>query len=136
MKAQLILCSTLIVFLHTQEKSSTLSEKKPAIVSAPQATEFSFFRTHRQGKNGITATWGLTSAEGVAYFLIQKTYQDPADPYSYWEDVTTVTSNPSRSFKYTEENVLPGQMYYRIAVMMADGSSFVSEVSEVRILNH
>ncbi|MBL7740514.1 MAG: hypothetical protein JNK14_14950 [Chitinophagaceae bacterium] len=136
MKAQLLLFSTAVILFHTQGSLSSFPDNKSAVVSAPQNTEFSFFRTHRQGKNDITATWGLTSVDGVVSFIVQKTYQDPADPYSYWEDVTTVIANPSRSFKYTDENVLPGQMYYRITAMMADGSSVISEVSGVRILSH
>ncbi len=103
-------------------------------VSKVQSAGISFFRTHRQGK-GITATWGLTSSEGVVGFQVQKTYEDPTDPYAFWEDVTAVPCNGSRSYKHTDNNVYPGNSNYRVVVLKADGSSEASEISTVRIMS-
>lgn len=96
---------------------------------------FDFFRTHRQGK-GITSTWRLSSDAGVIGFIVKKTYEDPADPSSFWEDVNNVQCNLSKSYKYTDNNVFPGFVSYCIVAVMNDGSAVVSDYSTVRIVSH
>ncbi|MBK5271273.1 MAG: hypothetical protein JJE22_09690 [Bacteroidia bacterium] len=96
---------------------------------------FDFFRTHRQGK-GITSVWGLSSDAGVAGFVVKKTYEDPADPSSFWEDVNNVQCNSSRSYKYTDNNVSPGFVSYCIVAVMNDGSAVVSDYSTEHIVRH
>jgi hypothetical protein len=137
MKTQILIVTTAMLLANTQGAFSPSSENNgSAKVSAPQNTEFAFFRVHRQGKGAITASWGVTSASGVAGFLVQRTYQDPTDPYSFWEDLSTVVCNPSRSFKYTDSSVFPGLVYYRVVAQMTDGTTVTSTVSGLRILSH
>lgn len=137
MKMQILILS--IAMLATNPQSnfpSALPGKKTAQVTSAESTDFAFFRVHRQGKRGITATWGLTSTEGVTCFSVQRTYQDPNDPYSFWEEAGSVPCDPSRSFKFTDEDVFPGVIAYKIIAQMEDGSSVISEVADVRILVH
>lgn len=137
MKTQILIFSTAILLAGTQgDFSINESAGKMAKVSSVKNTQFAFFRTHRQGKTDITATWGLVSTDGVAGFTVQRTYQDPTDPYSFWEDLCNVDCNPSRSFKYTDLNVLPGLINYRIVARMTDGTSVTSEISGLRIVAH
>jgi len=105
------------------------------IKSATAGTSFDFFRTHRQGK-GITSTWGLSSDAGVVGFYVKKTNEDPYDPYSYWEDVTSMPCNSSRSYKCTDNNVLPGFISYCVVAVMNDGTVVTSDISTVRIVSH
>jgi hypothetical protein len=99
------------------------------------AGELSFFRLHRQGK-GVTASWGLTSEAGVIGFQVQKTYEDPADPYAIWENVSWVPSTGSRSYKCTDGNVFPGNISYQVVVQKADGTTIASGISTARIVGH
>lgn len=103
-------------------------------VAKVQDAGFSFFRTHRQGK-GITASWGVTSGAGIVGFQLQKTYEDPTDPYAFWEDVMAIPCNGSRSYKGTDNNVYPGYSNYRVVALKADGSSVVSGIATVRIVS-
>jgi hypothetical protein len=96
---------------------------------------FSFVRAHRQAKN-IIASWGITSNDGVLGFAVQRTYEDPTDPYAYWEDLCSVPCNPVRSYKHTDANVFPGYINYRIVAQMDNGSTVVSETVTVRIVSH
>lgn len=96
---------------------------------------FSFFRVHRQGK-GVTATWGVGNTPDIVGFHIQKTYEDPNDEYAFWEDVTTMTNDGARSFKYTDTNVFPGYINYRIVALRANGSSSFSAIATARIVSH
>jgi len=99
------------------------------------APGFSFFRTHRQGK-AISASWGVSSNAGVAGFVLQKTYEDPTDPYAVWEDVSSVACDGSRSYKATDNNVFPGSITYRVSALSAGGSSVESATSTARIVSH
>ncbi len=139
MKTKLSFLATgMIIFLSswitpaTSEKFLTvLSETKEKKVNP----EFAFFRTHRQGQ-GIMATWGLTDNQGVAAFIVQKTYEDPNDPYSNWEDICWVPCAPGRSFKHHDLNVFPGFISYRVIAYFQFGGSMMSLISTVHIVGH
>ena len=102
---------------------------------AESAAGFAFFRTHRQGK-GITAIWGITSSTGVVGFSLQKTYEDPSDPYSNWEEVSSTACNGARSYKCTDNNVFPGFISYRVIAQLIDGSTIASGIETARIVSH
>jgi len=97
--------------------------------------DLAFLRSHRQGK-GATITWGLTSSEGVAGFVLQRTYEDPNDPYANWEDIASVPSNSSRSYKFDDEYVFPGFISYRLVIANTNGSRTVSYITTVHIVQH
>lgn len=137
MKTQVLVLSIAILFADVQHNFSFLaSEKTSAKASSAQNAEFDFLRVHRQGKLGVTATWSLTDINGVESFSIQRTYQDPTDPFSIWEEAGTVACDLSRSFKYTDTNITPGQIYYKVVALKSDGSTFTSEIADVKILSH
>jgi hypothetical protein len=109
---------------------------KTQIVKTTLNESFSFFRTHRQGKAGITATWGLFSNTGVTEFVLQRTYEDPSDPYAIWDEVCTVECNNNRSFKATDSNVVPGFISYRVIAMNGLTQVDVSDISTEHIVQH
>ncbi len=112
--------------------SEPLNEMQTVVVK--QNPAFAFLRTHRQAK-GITATWGMASYEGVVGFTIQRTDVDPTDPYAPWEDLDLIPCDAKRSFSYTDGQVFPGTISYRIIAHMSDGTSVTSEISCVRIVS-
>ncbi len=134
MKTQIIILSIAIMALQSPERVSILAANNEgsANISKPQGTDFAFLRAHRQGK-GITLTWGLTTNTGTGCFMVQRTYEDANDPYAVWEDVNYLACNASRSFKWTDENVFPGFITYRIAAYQYDGSIVTSPLTQVRI---
>ena len=140
MKTQIVLLSVAFLAINP---SGTFNSSLPAKssenvsikITKTQSTDFAFLRTHRQGK-GVVATWGLISNNGVAGFLVQRTYQDPTDPYAMWDDVNSMSCSSSRSFKFCDENVFPGYINYRVVAVMEDGNSVTSEISGVRIVSH
>jgi hypothetical protein len=139
MKAQLILLAAAVIVINTAWMAPVKPESSTAnapvkVNEAKLNPTFSFTRAHRQGKN-IVATWAISSNEGVLGFSVQKTYEDPTDPYAFWEDLCTVACNPVRSYKHTDTNVFPGYVHYRIVAQMSNGSSVVSETATVRIVS-
>jgi hypothetical protein len=100
--------------------------------SITAAGDFAFLRAHRQG-TGITLTWGMVSNSNLTGFDIEKTMEDPNDPYSVWMPVTSIEGSDVRSFKYTDGTALPGTSNYRVTAWYADGRSSTSEVISVKI---
>jgi hypothetical protein len=105
-------------------------------INKPTDANFSFFRTHRQGKNGITATWGLTVETGVSAYCVEMTDQDPTDPYANWDIIMIVPPANTRSYKVTNNNVYPGFISCRVRAIMNDGSEMVSDFSTIHIVSH
>jgi hypothetical protein len=133
MKKLTIFAITIMVFFSIA--ATPIPEKmntgKNAIKSADG---FSFIRTHRQGK-GAVVTWSFSSTNASG-FCIQRTNEDPNDPYSVWIDVGNAACNSSRSYKCHDENPFPGLINYRVIAVMTDGSTMTSEVSTVKIMAH
>jgi hypothetical protein len=134
-KVFLILFSFIVIAFsasadNTNPKADFLYSYRTSFFSS----DISFLRTHRQGK-GIEVNWGVTSTDGVSGFIVQKTYQDPNDPYSVWENVSSMSCNPSRSFKCNDEEVFPGYISYRVWIVMTNGSKTVSPASVVHIMS-
>ena len=128
--------SAIMLSAVASTEPATLPDKKEsAKVEQVQSTDFAFFRTHRQGK-GIAATWGVTSSTGVARFAVKKTYEDPSDPYAYWEEVSSTSCNGSRSYKCHDPNVIPGFISYQVVAELVDGTTVQSSVRTVHIVSH
>lgn len=137
MKTSLLLLMAALVALFTLPFRSAKTQAATgshAVASVAKSNTFSFLRTHRQGK-GVTATWGMTSADDVLDFVVQRTYEDPGDTYAYWENIVTLPSSSVRSFTYTDREVFPGTIHYRIVAILTDGSTVQSEISSVRIVS-
>ncbi len=136
MKTKLIIACVIAFVLLTSFGTALPENASPKKAAHTASTDFSFFRTHRQGKNGITATWGVTSAVGVSSFYVQRTYEDPADPYAYWETWDYEVCSGAKSYKATDANVFPGFISYRVVAVMSNGNEFVSGISTVHIVSH
>jgi hypothetical protein len=131
-------CLLLLVIVtassFTTVSSNSGSTKKGFTATAAFAG-FDFFRTHRQGKDGITATWGYSGGTVTGY-IVERTYEDATDPYSSWETVAIVAHTGARSYKVTNTNVTPGFISYRVRVMNGNTEVAVSPVSTEHIVAH
>lgn len=141
MKAKL----SLIVFVIIAFAAMSASPVQPNVrksqnvsqVSQSTTAGFDFLRLHRQTRDGATITWGMTSEAGVSGYLVQRTYQDPTDPYSLWDNCGSVPCTSSRSYKWTDTGLFPGFVSYRVvAVMSNNGSNIVSDVLTIHISGH
>jgi hypothetical protein len=93
--------------------------------------EFSSLRTHRQGR-GAEVTWSFLSSD-ASCFVVQRTNEDPNDPYSVWITVENVGCDLSRSYKCHDENPFPGLINYRVLAVMKNGTTITSGISTVHI---
>lgn len=122
----------------------TLPEIKPvstngqSIVQSSPIPVFAYFRTHRQGRNGAAATWAMVNNSGISSFVVQRTYEDPTDPYSPWDDLCNMPCNGGgvRTFRYIDEELSPGFISYRVVALNGGTPLVVSEISTIQILQH
>src|SRR5262245_50888428 len=74
-------------------------EKETSVKNVNKADGgFSSLRSHRKGK-GAEVTWSFTSSSGVSGFIVERTNEDPNDPYSVWITVGSQACDASRSYK-------------------------------------
>ena len=136
MKAPVLILSTLAVLAASSVNTFPHSKAiEPRDLVKRHTAEFAFLRTHRQGK-GVVASWAINFSQEIISFQLQRTYQDPSDPYSIWENVISIPYADARSFQHNDKDVLPGRIYYRVIAALIDGNALVSEVSGVRIVSH
>jgi len=135
MKTQMVILTIAFLIISSATTPAISADGHCTQISKRQDPGFAFLRAHRQGK-GITITWGAVSGSPVVSYTIQKTYQDPTDPYSFWEDVYSTPADGSRASKFTDNNTFPGITNYRVVAQLEDGTSIVSEVSAVKIVAH
>jgi len=133
MKKLTIFAITIVVFFSIAA-TPIPGKINPGKNASKSADGFSFIRTHRQGK-GAVVTWSFSSTNASG-FSVQRTNEDPNDPYSFWIDVSDVACNSSRSYKANDANPYPGLINYRIIAVMNDGSTITSDVSTVKIMAH
>jgi hypothetical protein len=133
MKKLTIFAIAIMVFFSIA--ATPIPEKtNPGKNASKSADGFSFIRTHRQGKGG-EVSWAFSSSNASG-FAVQRTNEDPNDPYSVWIDVASVACNSSRSYKCHDENPYPGIINYRVIAVMNDGSTMTSDVSTIKIMSH
>ena len=118
-----ILLATILLFgpMITKMNASEL-------ISITADGNFQMFHGHRQG-NGVGLMWNMVSATVVS-FDIERSYDG-----EYFESVAQLEATGSGRFRYTDTNVFPGYIHYRIKATHKDGSSEYSEIVIVRIVS-
>ncbi|HEU0110349.1 MAG TPA: hypothetical protein VFQ73_05700 [Flavisolibacter sp.] len=89
---------------------------------------FSYFKAHRQGKAGVGMNWSVASTD-IVEFVIERSYDE-----EYFETAGTVGFNGATSYKFTDNDVYPGYITYRITAVKADGTTECSPVEKIRIV--
>lgn len=134
MKTLTILTISALVFFSTA--ATPAPEKETPVKNVNKAFDgFSSLRSHRQGKNAVVS-WSFTSSSGVSGFVVQRTNEDPNDPYSVWITVGSQTCDGSRSYKCCDETPIPGYINYRVIAVLDNGTTVTSDVSVLHIAAH
>ncbi|HRO68896.1 MAG TPA: hypothetical protein PK951_00910 [Chitinophagaceae bacterium] len=93
---------------------------------------FTYFKLDSRNK-GVTATWGINEQSRIVGFKIQKTYDNPKDEYADWDDIATMSNSGARSFRYTDDKDITGNIHYRIVALKDNNNSISSAIASVRI---
>ena len=126
MVAVFLICLQFIVFAFPVRAAVNIAASKTYTAA------FSFVRGHKQGKN-IAVNWGMVNNTGISRFIVECTYEDPADPYSVWQVVGNMPCTNSPIFKFIDSPALPGMLNYRIIAVMNDNSTVISPIYAVLI---
>jgi hypothetical protein len=135
MKTKMSVVAIIIMAFIAISATPIAKNSKPQAGLKKASDGFSFVRTHRQGKGGVEVCWAFNSSNASG-FAVQRTNEDPSDPYAVWFDVSSLSCNSSRSYKCNDANPFPGLINYRVIAIMNDGSTITSEISTVKIMSH
>jgi hypothetical protein len=97
--------------------------------SVNQTSPVNSLRAHRQG-SGVALSWSAASPDAVS-FVIEKSYDG-----DFFDTLTEVNFNGGSSYKFVDNSVFPGVIYYRIKTVNTDGSVDCSTTESVRIVKH
>lgn len=131
MKALFILAIAAMAFGGVSFTPAPKKVKDASVSSSSAMSEFGYFRAHRQGKNGVALAWGTTTTNGVAGFMIERSYDG-----EFFDVVDQMPCNGSLRNNWKDESVFPGYIHYRIVCVMDDGSMHSTGVETVRIVQH
>jgi len=124
-----VLCCSVQTFAN---EPTPKSNDAATVTATPPPPSFSFIRGHKQGHNQ-TVNWGMTNNAGISHFIVECTYEDPADPYSVWNSVGVVPCTNMPIFKFIDSPSLPGTLNYRIKAVMNDNSTMTSGLYTIYI---
>ncbi len=95
--------------VKTETNTSTVAIQKTS-------KEFAFIKVQQENTTA-TVFWGMRTSRGIKGFLVQKTNDDPADPFTRWEDLGAIRCSGKGDFKYTDKNIFPGSTNYRVLAL-------------------
>jgi hypothetical protein len=140
MKTKISILAIIIMAFGIMAASPAPINNHPASKLSPANGVFGSLRSHKQAR-GIEVCWSFTG--NAAGFTLMRTYEDPTDPYAFWETIDGVAgtmganngtaSNGSGSYKAHDSDVAPGFLSYKVVASMPDGSTVVSNVSTIQI---
>lgn len=90
---------------------------------------FGMLMAHRQGK-GITLVWSVAFPGQVAGYEIQRSYDG-----DFFETISDMPGSNNSRCRFTDSNVYPGYIHYKIRAIMYDGTIEESAVETVRIVS-
>ena len=131
MKILLCMLCSLILFSSSSFAHEITAPKIVAPINkiSPVVQEtFGYIRVHRQGK-GVSVNWGMNSMSGIAYFIIERSYDG-----EYFDPIHQAPMNGSKRNSWKDDDIFPGYIHYRIVCVMNDGSKVYSETDTVRIV--
>jgi hypothetical protein len=120
-----ILTFAFVAFLAVTT-SAVATDVHPSYTKSTATSCFSFFRVHRQ-HNGATMTWAVNHT-GISGFKIERS----EDGLNFVEVATDLPCNGTSQHRFTDDEVSPGLILYRITAL-ADGTAVESAEETIRI---
>ncbi len=113
--------------------SSTIANQQQIndqIEVSASATEscFDHLRVHRQGKAGVSISWGVTGAE-IDHFIVERSYDG-----EFFEQAGVIGFTGATTYKTNDNSVFAGTIHYRVTAVLQDGTMETSEVKSLRIV--
>jgi hypothetical protein len=125
MKNILTIIAIILISLNVQADTPAFSSKLN-LKAADQS--FGFFRVHRMADDA-SLSWGISNPLQAASFVIERSYDGVE-----FEAIDVVAATGASSYKYRDNTVFPGFVYYRITCVNSDNSETQSAVVDLRIV--
>lgn len=120
--------SALLLVVAIATSSFVLSNQYVAKASVVSVHNAGSFRLHRQGKD-VALVWS-TMGNGAAQFQVERSYDG-----EYYDVIGAVENSGASSYKFIDEAVPPGYLFYRICAVDANGmEQEMSAVETIRIV--
>lgn len=108
--------------------SAVATDVHPSYTQNTATSCFSYFRVHRQ-QNGAGMMWAVNHAD-ISDFKIERSYDG-----EYFEEVTDLPCNGAAQYRFTDSDLFPGYIHYRITAVKTDGTTVQSTVETIRIVS-
>ncbi|HEY0677309.1 MAG TPA: hypothetical protein VGD17_03445 [Chitinophagaceae bacterium] len=123
-----LLCIGLIFILSAAFTSDDVKTTRPNPTVQKKVDQvFRNFFLHRQ-RDAIVLNWTVSSSD-CSGFYIQKSYDG-----EYFDDIYGSITTTGKWNSYTDNEVFPGYIYYRVVAVLNDGSNCHSQVQVIRIV--
>jgi hypothetical protein len=119
---------SLLAFTALVLTSSFTVETQKEINAHMVNGSFSFFRVHRQGKDGVALNWAVSNPN-VARFIVERSYDG-----EFYDVVETKNANGASMYRTLDKEIYPGILYYRVTAVYANGATDASPVEVLRIV--
>jgi hypothetical protein len=118
MKTNLISATAIAVLVMLLSPSETKAVKAPFPIAqkAILAQSFSYFKVHRMADDA-SLNWGVTDPQAALSFTIWRSYDGV-----YFEQLDEVEATGYATYKYRDNTVFPGTIYYYVVAHQADGT--------------
>jgi hypothetical protein len=115
-----------VLTLTSSYFSTVISATTPTQTVALNSS-FDYFRIHRQA-NSVALSWA-TSTTDATQFVVERSFDG-----EFYEAINQMAFNGAGAYKFKDDSVYPGVIYYRITAVKADGSSEQSTIESIRIV--
>jgi hypothetical protein len=106
--------STLLLVIAIATSSFVLSRRNLTKESTKKIQNTNNLRVHRQG-NGVALAWSIIGSN-TTQFNVERSYDS-----EFYDVISTVDCNGASTYKFKDENVYPGYIYYRISALNMNG---------------
>src|SRR5688572_18374661 len=122
-----ILSAVFFVLLTLTSAHFSTVVASAATTQNTQSGCFNYFRAHRQA-NGIAISWAVGTPD-VVQFKVERSYDG-----DFFDVINEMSCTGSGMHKFSDIDIFPGTIHYRITAVKADGSTEVSSTEMVRIV--
>ncbi len=122
-----VLAILLLASSSTIANQQQINEQVEMTASVTESC-FDHLRVHRQGKAGVSISWGVSRAE-IDHFIVERSYDG-----EFFEQANVIGFNGSATYKMNDNSVFAGTIHYRVTAVFQDGTMETSEVKSMRIV--
>jgi hypothetical protein len=129
MKTNLISVTTfaVLVMLVVAPNVNAANTPLPVANKLLLSQSFSYFKVHRMADDA-SLNWGVTDPQAALSFSIWRSYDGV-----YFDQLDVVEATGYATYKYRDNTVFPGTIYYYIVAHQADGT-VTSDTEVLRIV--